>query len=101
MSLLDAFFQVSLGGCGDPVCPFPLQAAFAHLALAFRCDMFTLRRRVQVEERARDVAEENIQQELEQCRVAVQVGRTGQRRFPRAQHALWGVQSPVDGLASC
>ncbi|KYO41726.1 60S ribosomal protein L10a isoform A [Alligator mississippiensis] len=49
-----------------------VEAAFAHLALAFRCDMFTLRRRVQVEERARDVAEENIQQELEQCRVAVQ-----------------------------
>ncbi|XP_025061848.1 lymphoid-restricted membrane protein-like isoform X1 [Alligator sinensis] len=49
-----------------------VEAAFAHLALAFRCDMFTLRRRVQVEERARDVAEENIQQELEQCRAAVQ-----------------------------
>ncbi|XP_053883072.1 inositol 1,4,5-triphosphate receptor associated 2-like isoform X1 [Malaclemys terrapin pileata] len=49
-----------------------VEAAFAHLALAFRCDMFTLRRRVQVEERARNVAEENIQQELEECQAALQ-----------------------------
>ncbi|KAM6108304.1 LOW QUALITY PROTEIN: uncharacterized protein FYW35_010538 [Pterocles gutturalis] len=49
-------------------------AAFAHLALAFRCDVFTLRQRVQVEKRARDAAEENIQEELGQCRVALEVG---------------------------
>ncbi|XP_044307052.1 inositol 1,4,5-triphosphate receptor associated 2-like isoform X1 [Varanus komodoensis] len=49
-----------------------VEAAFAHLALAFRCDMFTLRRRVQVEERARNTSEENIQQELEQCRTTLQ-----------------------------
>ncbi|KFO09203.1 Lymphoid-restricted membrane protein, partial [Balearica regulorum gibbericeps] len=52
--------------------PPTLQAAFAHLALAFRCDMFTLRQRVQVEKRARDAAEENIQEELEQCRAALE-----------------------------
>nr|XP_033773753.1 lymphoid-restricted membrane protein-like isoform X2 [Geotrypetes seraphini] len=44
-----------------------VEAAFVHLSLAFRCDTFTLRRRVLVEERARDVAEENIQKELEEC----------------------------------
>ncbi|KFR10188.1 Lymphoid-restricted membrane protein, partial [Opisthocomus hoazin] len=48
------------------------QAAFAHLALAFRCDVFTLRQRVQVEKRARDTAEENIQEELGQCRAALE-----------------------------
>lgn len=61
-----------------PPCPTPhlptLQAAFAHLALAFRCDMFTLQQRVQVEKRARDAAEENIQEELGQCRAALEVG---------------------------
>ncbi|KAM9595355.1 inositol 1,4,5-triphosphate receptor associated 2-like [Morphnus guianensis] len=51
-----------------------VEAAFAHLALAFRCDMFTLRQRVQVEKRARDAAEENIQEELGQCRAALEVG---------------------------
>ncbi|KFV71666.1 Lymphoid-restricted membrane protein, partial [Dryobates pubescens] len=52
--------------------PPTLQAAFAHLALAFRCDMFTLQQRVQVEKRARDAAEENIQEELSQCRAALE-----------------------------
>ncbi|XP_075299146.1 uncharacterized protein LOC142364146 [Opisthocomus hoazin] len=49
-----------------------VEAAFAHLALAFRCDVFTLRQRVQVEKRARDTAEENIQEELGQCRAALE-----------------------------
>ncbi|KAF1529492.1 Lymphoid-restricted membrane protein, partial [Eudyptes sclateri] len=53
-------------------CPPTLQAAFAHLALAFRCDTFTLQQRVQVEKRARDAAEENIQEELGQCRAALE-----------------------------
>lgn len=59
--------------CSTSFPPTP-QAAFAHLALAFRCDMFTLRQRVQVEKRARDAAEENIQEELGQCRAALEVG---------------------------
>ncbi|XP_039551682.1 inositol 1,4,5-triphosphate receptor associated 2-like [Passer montanus] len=53
-----------------------LEAAFAHLALAFRCDVFTLQQRVQVEKRARDAAEESIQEELGQCRAALE--RLGQ-----------------------
>ncbi|KAF4800505.1 Fanconi anemia complementation group E [Turdus rufiventris] len=54
-----------------------LEAAFAHLALAFRCDVFTLQQRVLVEKRARDAAEENIQEELGQCRAALErLGRS-------------------------
>ncbi|XP_042655941.1 inositol 1,4,5-triphosphate receptor associated 2-like isoform X2 [Tyto alba] len=49
-----------------------VEAAFAHLALAFRCDVFTLRQRMQVEKRARDAAEDNIQEELGQCRAALE-----------------------------
>ncbi|NWW58115.1 LRMP protein, partial [Ifrita kowaldi] len=64
-----------------PLCPTSClptpQAAFAHLALAFRCDMFTLQQRVEVEKRARDAAEENIQEELGQCRAALErLGRS-------------------------
>ncbi|NXI01498.1 LRMP protein, partial [Pachycephala philippinensis] len=64
-----------------PPCPISHlptpQAAFAHLALAFRCDMFTLQQRVEVEKRARDAAEENIQEELGQCRAALErLGRS-------------------------
>ncbi|NXU10289.1 LRMP protein, partial [Pardalotus punctatus] len=61
--------------CPTSRLPIP-QAAFAHLALAFRCDMFTLQQRVEVEKRARDAAEENIQEELGQCRAALE--RLGQ-----------------------
>ncbi|XP_021233057.1 lymphoid-restricted membrane protein-like [Numida meleagris] len=49
-----------------------VEAAFAHLALAFRCDVFTLQQRVQVEKRAQDAAEENIQEELGQCQTALE-----------------------------
>ncbi|XP_053943806.1 inositol 1,4,5-triphosphate receptor associated 2 isoform X3 [Cuculus canorus] len=49
-----------------------VEAAFAHLALAFRCDVFTLQQRVQVEKCARDAAEENIQEELGQCQAALE-----------------------------
>lgn len=77
-----------------PLCP-PLtpQAAFAHLALAFRCDLFTLQQRVQVERRARDAAEENIQEELGQCRAALEVGGHQGRGLARA-----GINQPQRGL---
>lgn len=40
--------------------------------MALRCDMFTLRQRVQIEERARNTAEENIQEELAECQAVLQ-----------------------------
>lgn len=76
-----------------PVPSPPLQAAFAHLALAFRCDMFTLQQRVQVEKRARDAAEENIQEELGQCRAALEVGGHQGRGL-----ACAGIVQPQRGL---
>ncbi|NXX84358.1 LRMP protein, partial [Urocolius indicus] len=54
-----------------PSC-LPPQAAFAHLALALRSDVFTLRQRLQLERSARDAAEGNIQQELGQCQAALE-----------------------------
>ncbi|XP_058711560.1 uncharacterized protein LOC131587576 [Poecile atricapillus] len=61
-----------------------LEAAFAHLALAFRCDVFTLQQRVQVEKRARDAAEENIQEELGQCRAALELPPFPSQRLGRS-----------------
>ncbi|XP_067863379.1 inositol 1,4,5-triphosphate receptor associated 2 isoform X2 [Heptranchias perlo] len=49
-----------------------VESAFIHLSLAFKSDMFTLKKRLQVEERACIVAEENIQNELEGCKVILQ-----------------------------
>ncbi|XP_069382017.1 inositol 1,4,5-triphosphate receptor associated 2 isoform X2 [Paralichthys olivaceus] len=41
-----------------------LESAFSQIALAFRCDQYTLKQRLQAEEHARNLAEENIQLEL-------------------------------------
>ncbi|XP_032898091.1 lymphoid-restricted membrane protein-like [Amblyraja radiata] len=48
------------------------ETAFIHLSLAFKSDVFTLKERLQVEEHARDVAEENAQEELEGCKEILQ-----------------------------
>ncbi|XP_028439874.1 lymphoid-restricted membrane protein [Perca flavescens] len=41
-----------------------LETAFCQIALAFRCDQYTLKQRLQAEEHARNLAEDNIQLEL-------------------------------------
>ncbi|CAK6951372.1 inositol 1%2C4,5-triphosphate receptor associated 1 [Scomber scombrus] len=41
-----------------------LETAFSQISLAFRCDQYTLKQRLQAEEHARNLAEENIQLEL-------------------------------------
>nr|XP_020476371.1 protein MRVI1-like [Monopterus albus] len=45
-----------------------LEAAFLQIALAFRSDQYTLKQRLQAEEHARNLAEENIQLELSRGR---------------------------------
>ncbi|XP_058860794.1 inositol 1,4,5-triphosphate receptor associated 2-like isoform X1 [Acipenser ruthenus] len=49
-----------------------IESAFTHLSLAFKCDQYTLRKRLQAEERARDVTEENVHRELEEGRATLQ-----------------------------
>ncbi|XP_037832778.1 inositol 1,4,5-triphosphate receptor associated 2 [Kryptolebias marmoratus] len=41
-----------------------LETAFSQITLAFHCDQYTLKQRLQAEEHARNLAEENIQLEL-------------------------------------
>ncbi|XP_041052059.1 inositol 1,4,5-triphosphate receptor associated 2 [Carcharodon carcharias] len=53
-----------------------VESAFIHLSLAFKSDMFTLKQRLEVEERARDAAEENIRKELEGCKIILQKLKT-------------------------
>ncbi|XP_056897109.1 inositol 1,4,5-triphosphate receptor associated 2 [Takifugu flavidus] len=45
-----------------------LEMAFAQIAMAFHCDQYTLKQRLQAEEHARNLAEENIQLELSRGR---------------------------------
>lgn len=49
------------------------QTTFSQIALAFRCDQYTLKQRLQAEEHARNLAEENIQLELTRGRETLEV----------------------------
>ncbi|XP_068611583.1 inositol 1,4,5-triphosphate receptor associated 2 [Brachionichthys hirsutus] len=49
-----------------------VEAEFQRLALGFKCDMFTLERRLRLEERSRDLAEENVRREVSSCQGLLQ-----------------------------
>lgn len=42
------------------------------MALGFKCDMFTLEKRLRLEERSRDLAEENVRREVSSCQGLLQ-----------------------------
>ncbi|XP_008581868.1 PREDICTED: lymphoid-restricted membrane protein [Galeopterus variegatus] len=44
-----------------------VEAEFLRLSLGFKCDWFTLEKRVKLEERSRDLAEENLKEEITNC----------------------------------
>uniref|UniRef100_A0A8C1Y6B7 Lymphoid-restricted membrane protein n=1 Tax=Cyprinus carpio TaxID=7962 RepID=A0A8C1Y6B7_CYPCA len=47
-------------------------AEFHRLSLGFKCDMFTLEKRLRLEERSRDLAEENVRKEVNSCKGLLQ-----------------------------
>ncbi|XP_068573027.1 inositol 1,4,5-triphosphate receptor associated 2 isoform X2 [Cebidichthys violaceus] len=49
-----------------------IEAEFQRLALGFKCDMFTLEKRLRLEERSRDLAEENVRREVSSCQGLLQ-----------------------------
>uniref|UniRef100_A0A4W5L5L6 Lymphoid-restricted membrane protein n=1 Tax=Hucho hucho TaxID=62062 RepID=A0A4W5L5L6_9TELE len=48
------------------------QTEFQRLSLGFKCDMFTLEKRLRLEERSRDLAEENVRREVSSCQGLLQ-----------------------------
>uniref|UniRef100_A0A8C5TH96 LRMP protein n=1 Tax=Malurus cyaneus samueli TaxID=2593467 RepID=A0A8C5TH96_9PASS len=61
ISLLNFVHGVS----APKVMPVSQSAEFLRLSLGFKCDLFTLDKRVRLEERSRDLAEENLKKEIE------------------------------------
>eukprot|EP00061_Rhincodon_typus_P013751 g40323.t1 len=49
------------------------RAEFLRFSLAFKCDIFTLDKRLRLEERSRDLAEINLKKEIEKCHQALQI----------------------------
>lgn len=45
-----------------------METEFLRLSLGFKCDIFTLDKRLRLEERSRDLAEENLKKELAGCK---------------------------------
>jgi hypothetical protein len=52
------------------------QAEFLRLSLGLKCDWFTLEKRVKLEERSRDLAEENLKKEITNCLKLLEVSNT-------------------------
>ena len=50
-----------------------LQEKFASLSLAFKTDKLTLDKRIELHERARDIAEKNIDKEIDNLKDAMKV----------------------------
>ncbi|MCI4388727.1 hypothetical protein PGIGA_G00089390 [Pangasianodon gigas] len=49
-----------------------IEAEFLRLSLSHRCDMFTLEKRLRLEERSRNLAEENVRREVSSCQGLLQ-----------------------------
>ncbi|XP_052316644.1 inositol 1,4,5-triphosphate receptor associated 2-like [Oncorhynchus keta] len=61
---------------GDRSSLFPndkeIETEFQRLSLGFKCDLFTLEKRLRLEERSRDLAEENVRREVSSCQGLLQ-----------------------------
>lgn len=51
-----------------------LKNKFTSLSLAFKTDKITLEKRLEIQERSRDIAEENVAKEIKGLREALEVG---------------------------
>lgn len=52
-----------------------VEAEFLRLSLGLKCDWFTLEKRVKLEERSRDLAEENLKKEITNCLKLLEVSQ--------------------------
>ncbi|XP_042563035.1 inositol 1,4,5-triphosphate receptor associated 2-like [Clupea harengus] len=56
-----------------------IETEFHRLSLGFKCDMFTLEKRLRLEERSRDLAEDNVRREVSSCQGLLQVSGARER----------------------
>uniref|UniRef100_A0A668AIV7 Lymphoid-restricted membrane protein n=1 Tax=Myripristis murdjan TaxID=586833 RepID=A0A668AIV7_9TELE len=68
----ESMFGFSMRHCNSYDDHFSLDTEFQRLSLGFKCDMFTLEKRLRLEERSRDLAEENVRREVSSCQGLLQ-----------------------------
>ncbi|XP_012496423.1 PREDICTED: lymphoid-restricted membrane protein-like [Propithecus coquereli] len=63
-----------------------VEAEFLRLSLGFKCDWFTLEKRVKLEERSRDLAEDNLKKEITNCLKLLEESRVSKAVEVMIQH---------------
>ncbi|XP_063094470.1 inositol 1,4,5-triphosphate receptor associated 2 isoform X4 [Cavia porcellus] len=78
-----------------------VEAEFLRLSLAFKCDWFTLEKRVKLEERSRDLAEENLKKEITNCLKLLESLTPLCEEDNQAQEIIKKLESSITFLSQC
>nr|XP_020735812.1 lymphoid-restricted membrane protein [Odocoileus virginianus texanus] len=78
-----------------------VEAEFLRLSLGFKCDWFTLEKRVKLEERSRDLAEENLKKEITNCLKLLESLASLCEDDSQAQEIVKKLEKSVTFLSQC
>lgn len=78
-----------------------VEAEFLRLSLGFKCDWFTLEKRVKLEERTRDLAEENLKKEITNCLKLLESLAALCEDDNQAQEIIKKLESSITFLSQC
>lgn len=78
-----------------------VEAEFLRLSLAFKCDWFTLEKRVKLEERSRDLAEENLKKEITNCLKLLESLAPLCEEDSQAQETIKKLEKSISFLSQC
>ncbi|XP_044797188.1 inositol 1,4,5-triphosphate receptor associated 2 isoform X5 [Bubalus bubalis] len=78
-----------------------VEAEFLRLSLGFKCDWFTLEKRVKLEERSRDLAEENLKKEIANCLKLLESLTSLCEDDSQAQEIIKKLEKSITFLSQC
>ncbi|XP_023574704.1 lymphoid-restricted membrane protein [Octodon degus] len=78
-----------------------VEAEFLRLSLGFKCDWFTLEKRVKLEERSRDLAEENLKKEITNCLKLLESLTPLCEEDNQAQELIKKLENSITFLSQC
>ncbi|ELK24707.1 Lymphoid-restricted membrane protein [Myotis davidii] len=78
-----------------------VEAEFLRLSLGFKCDWFTLEKRLKLEERTRDLAEENLKKEITNCVKLLELLTPLCEDDNQAQEIIKKLENSITFLSQC
>ncbi|XP_027790028.2 inositol 1,4,5-triphosphate receptor associated 2 isoform X1 [Marmota flaviventris] len=78
-----------------------VEAEFLRLSLGFKCDWFTLEKRVKLEERSRDLAEDNLKKEITNCLKLLESLTPLCEEDNQAQEVIKKLEKSITFLSQC